>query len=670
MRIRNLRVLVFCVFLLCAALSQLTAQTRTARGIRHAPTSPDRAVHALQNIDDCAGLRVFVAETILEAIVQSRYGMRYWWATPWSSPGGEVDGGAEPSDYTTTNVQEEGVDELDIVKTDGNFVYLVHNQELLVLDSWPAETAHVVSRFPLGANTSGLFIYQDKAVVISHFHSGGTVEPRTYRATRIDIVDLSDRSAPVLMRSFEVEGWMSGARLIDGQVYVVVATPMIIPGDAWSMIWQDDLGLPDVDWDTPEEERLAAAETARGILRPMVVELVAEMELADMLPLAWDSAGSAEVVPLLECSSLYHPAQSSSYAVLSVLHLDLDQNMPAGGHVDVTGVLADGWQVYASSRRLYVSQSSRWWGWWGFQDLNTAIHVFDLGTEQGSELRYRATGSVRGWLLNSFSMSEYEGVLRVATTEFDWWWGFSEEEDEDLGTRVTVLQDDGDGALVELGKVTGIAPGEQLQAARFMGDRGYLVTFERIDPLFTLDLADAENPQVVGELEIPGFSSYLHPMDEGYLLAVGMDGRDDGTITGLAVSIFDVRDMENPQRVHQYTIEDESGTWSSSEALWDHHAFTFHRGVLSIPAYISSYPYHGNFSGLVVMQADVDEGIQELGRIDHSDLPANPNGWDHWLVPMRRSLYIEDNLFSLSDRGVKVNDLNDPAIEYTAVPFY
>ena len=251
-------------------------------------------------------------------------------------------------------------------------------------------------------------------------------------------------------------------------------------------------------------------------------------------------------------------------------------------------------------------------------------------------------------------------MLRVASTEFDWWWGTT--PDREQASSVSVLADDGLGNLREVGYVGGLGPGERIFAVRFMGDKGYIVTFEQIDPLFTLDLSDPAFPRVVCELEVTGFSSYLHPIGDDWLLAVGQEANEEGRIIGLAVSIFDVRDFENPKLAHRHLVEGEEDTWSWSEALHDHHAFTYHRGVLSIPAYIGGDGER--FSGLLVLAVDPEDGIFEIGRIDHQDLSDG----DHtaW---MRRSVYIEDAIYSLSSAGVKVNSLHNPEVELAKVPF-
>lgn len=620
--------------------------------------SPAAHVAGLRKVNDCDQLRAYATDVMVETIVSVRYGGWRW--LPWLDAGGGQEGGAAPADFTATNTQEAGVDELDIVKTDGTHLYVAQDNRLNVVRSWPPTESAVAASLELPGWTSGLFLLGDRALVASNSW-GGDGEPRFWSATRLDVVDVSDPGAPHSLRWLEVEGQLVGARMIDGHVYAVISSYIPTPDPVWELAWRDDLGLPEVDWDATPEELEAAAALARTILRPLVATIVDRLELADLVPLARDRSPldpEAQAAPLLGCDQLYLPAQMSQYSVLSVIHLDLSHG--EGSPVDAAGILADGWTVYASSRSLYVAQSGRWW-WWGWGDADNAsvIHKFELGGEDGVPVRYAATGEVPGWLLNQFSMGEYEGYLRVATTPLDWWWGGSGEE----GSTLTVLADNRLGELIPVGRVSDIAPGEQIYAARFLGEIGFLVTFRVVDPLFTFDLSDPERPRLVGELETPGYSAYLHPVGDDNLLAVGMDADGQGRVLGLSVSLFDVSDLANPRLADRYTLESSPDAWSWSEALWDHHAFTFHRGVLSIPAYLSE-PGQPDFSGLLVMSVDLDRGIDELGRVNHADL-AGPDPWPQ----MRRSVYIEDYLYSLSNHGLKVNDLFHPEVELARVAF-
>jgi hypothetical protein len=634
---------------------------------RLAPTRPATSV-ALKAVDDCQALRSYFSEVVLETLIRNLY----WWWGPMPMGGAPFDGAEGgfrgPDDYTTTNVQEEGVDELDMVKTDGHYLYVADSDLFAVVRTWPPEYSQLASSIRLDGSAHGLFLYRDLAVVFSSYYGGKDLMPEYWGGTRIELIDLRDRSEPRVVRTIDLEGSLADARLIDGHLYAVISSSQQIPQEAWELIYRDDLGLPKLDWDATEEERAAAAAKARKILRPLVEEIVSRLELADMVPLVRDqNAGGPEVGwrPLLRCDQLFRPAEPSQYSVLSVLHLALDDIAPNAGQIQATGLLADGWTVYASARNLYVAQSS-WSWWWGWRpmDMNTAIHKFELDPTQDQVVRYAASGEVEGWLHNQFSMGEHEDFLRVATTEHDWWWGTT-DDGEDHGSLITVLADNGEGELETVGSLTGIAPGERIYACRFMGDRGYLVTFVQIDPLFTLDLSDPTAPRIAGELKVTGYSSYLHPIGDDALLAVGVEADDQGAIRGMAVSIFDVSDFDDPRLAHRYLIEDEENTWSWSEALNDHHAFTYHRRVLSIPAYLSGKGTR--FSGLLVLYADPGYGIGELGWIDHTDLPPGPWGSSAW---MRRSVYIEDALYSLSNLGVKVNHLFSPSIEIAQVPFF
>lgn len=652
-------------------LCTLSLLTLTLSACEGTPVEP-QGDQALRSFRSCSEVTDYMGDVILETLVQSRYGNQIFWAE--DDAVGAESGSAGPSDYTTTNVQEAGVDELDIVKTDGEFIYVVEDDELLILDSWPVSEAHIVSRVSLEGWGRGLFLDGDRVVVFSQrYYETQQYGQRWWSGTDLLFIDVTDRSAPSVERRTEIEGWLTSARMIDEEVFAVMNTWLDIPGEAWSLVWDEDLDLPDMDWQASDEEQDRIRERARDILRPHVRRLMNRADLADLLPLTRDTEGNrpGEITLLHACEDLYRPAEISHHSVLSVVQFPID-----GRHEELgtSGIVSDGWTVYASEANLYVAQSS-WWSWWGWGglDLETTIHKFDIS---GDSPAYVASGAVDGWLWNQFAMSEYDGVLRVATTEFDWWWGTG-EGDADEGANVFVLRDDQQGALEVTGAVTGMAPGEQIRAVRMMGDKGYVVTFEQVDPLFTIDLSDPNQPALMGELELPGFSAYLHPLDEDHLLAVGMAGDWDGNIRGLAVTVFDVSDFANPTVAHQLELGTEG--WSWSEALWDHHAFTYHRGILSIPATSWTEDASGEwsyFSGLYVVEVDA-EHVELVGTVDHRDLAAQSEcyyDWsgacdDYWYATLRRSIYIEDNLFSLSNYGVKVNDLYDPTVEHTRVLF-
>ncbi len=714
--------------------------------------------HTLERFTSCDDMRDYVAEAFTETILASRYGYGYGRGVYDDTAGGESDDGdaSAPSDYSETNVQELGVDEADIVKTDGQYIYYTQDDTLFIIDSWPAEDTALAAELPLGGYPYSMFLDGDRLAVFSYVYNeeyewdrggeepkegeetevapGGDGEPgspgdtdegwKGYYLTRISIVDVSDRTTPEVVREVDLDGYYVNARMIDSDIYVVTTTWLEMPYDLWALAWDESLGLPPVDWEASEEEMDAARDAARAIVAPLVAEAVDDMSDGELLPLYRDQVPGEGAAPevLLDCGDIYRPEHLSYPSFLTVAHLDLagEGEVGAGSDVSGTGLMSEGWTVYASTDHLFVAQTSWYWWWgWGDYDIETHVHQFSL---EGADSIYEASGAVDGWLLNQFSMSEYDGYLRVATTDtLSWGWGEDVAVSEDGGTsegataggsevgadadaiakaetepgnNVFVLQHTGD-ELAQVGELRGLAPEEQIYAVRFIGDRGYMVTFRQVDPLFTIDLSDPAAPSLVGELKVPGYSAYLHPLSDDFVLAIGMDGTEEGTVTGLAVSLFDVSDFANPVLAAKYTLE--SDEWSYSEALYDHHAFTYHRGVLSFPAYVYDYDDETGdwdyFSGLIVVDVDTGEeggaaALTELGRVDHADLVADSECYyeryygegkddaydpcedDYWYAWMRRSVVVEDSLFSLSNYGVKVNELMDPSVELARVLFY
>ncbi|MEL6344001.1 MAG: beta-propeller domain-containing protein [Myxococcota bacterium] len=624
----------------------------------------------LYRFNSCAEMRSTIADTWTETLANSYYGYGYYYgdvALEDDAEASDGDGGGRsdgPDDYSETNTQEAGVDEPDMVKTNGEHIYIVQQGELVVVDSWPAESTAVIASQPLAGSPYSMFLRDDELVVFSYDYGVDvfidTEEDWYSYATRVMIFDVSDPAAPALSDEFFLEGNLTDARRIDNDVYVVTNDWGDLPYNLWRKLWDREFSdLPELDYDAPEAERDAALVLARETFRPIVEEALSEIPTAHLLPRYSDDGVTAQ--PLMGCRDVFRPEVMNSTSTLAMAHLDLD-NLDAGP--SGSAVMSDGWTVYASQDHLYVSQtSSNWnWGWWGEDEeyqLETRIHRFSL---EGADSVYEGSGSVQGWLLNQFSMSEHEDHLRVATSDLNWWGNQS-----DPANNVYVLELE-NGGLDVVGEITDIAPGERIYSARFMGDKGYLVTFEQIDPLFTLDLSEPTNPQVIGELKIPGFSSYLHPIGDDHLLAVGMDGTDEGVITGLAVSLFNVSDFANPALQDKYTFA--TSDWSFSEALYDHHAFTYHRETLAIPAYNYDWDDGEYFSGILSLDVDLEAGLTEIGQIDHADMVADSEclygGWEdceeyYWYAWMRRGVIIEDNLYSISDYGVKVTNLNDPS---------
>lgn len=613
------------------------------------------------------------------------------------APQGDDGGGSEePSEFTDTNVQEEGVDEPDIIKTDGTHIYAIADGALQIMKSWPADETALVGRYELDGNgyPRSLFLKDDMVVVFSQMwgsraydESGQPISEDSFSGTRVSFIDVSDRSAPEATRHLDIEGNMVDARRIDGKVYLVSNSNLRLP-HAYNLEEEID-GLPERTYDESEEELEQMREDARPLIYAHIQEQLSEQPESDWLPreriLSGDESLEYEGA-VYKCTDLYLPGVSAELGVLNISSFDLDDEV---SDLESTGLVANGWQVYASQENLYVGMSSRswWWGWWGGDRENEAhIHKFELGGD--GEPDYLASGRVDGWILNQFSFSEHDGYLRVATTDNQWEFNPDTEETEPTGGNHVIILEEDNGELVETGSVRGLAPDERIYSARFMGDKGYIVTFRETDPLYTFDLSDPYDPQMLGELKIEGYSSYMHPLDEDHLLAIGMDGDESGMLTGVHLQVFDVSDMSDPQRTQHHVIS--TGGWSShSEAMYNHHAFTYQArlGVLAVP--VNIWENGEQFSGLILFDATVD-GISEIGRVDHTDLVAEYNclqqGYDegdqaecdpdeysgYWYSSIRRSIMMsgdedEEYVYSFSDMGLKVNETFETDTELASI---
>jgi hypothetical protein len=293
---------------------------------------------------------------------------------------------------------------------------------------------------------------------------------------------------------------------------------------------------------------------------------------------------------------------------------------------------------------------------------------------------------VDGWVGSSFQLGEHEGVLRVATNR--------DEFDPDTGSRrqdnhLFVLEDDGAGTLRTIGEVRGFAPGETIFSSRFLGSRGFVVTFRQIDPLFAFDLSDPRDPRLVGELEIPGVSTYLHPLDEDHLLTIGLNGDEQGVDWRVRLQIFDVQDLARPRLVHALVPDFGPAGETWSPATYDHLAFNYFdaAGMLTIPVQYRGESDADHFSGFASFAVSLQDGITELGRMDHGDLARTEycegSGGQSRRMACMQGHYLEAAmpsravggviggehfLFTVSDVGIKVAKTADVATPVAVLP--
>jgi hypothetical protein len=554
-------------------------------------------------------------------------------------------------DYSGTNVQEAGVDEPDTVKTDGDRLYLVRGEYLDIVDV-TGPSPRLLSSVDLGGWGHQLLRAGDRLLVFGQVEGGG-VHPMARdvaglywpTGTTLSLYDVGDPADPVLVSTLQLDGWVASARLVDGVARVVLNAQPV--------------GLPVV---SPEGTGLRAERAATEENRQVIEESTVDNWIPYYIRTGAD--GSDDEGALLPCEQIHHPRDFSGLGTTTVLSLDLAGDLsPAGG----AAVLAGGETVYASAERLYVA-TNRWVDWEGLTEpalreaderYATDVHAFDI-TEADSA-RYVGSGSVRGHVLNQWSMSAHEGVLRVATTDGSPWWGGLDRQPTSESFVTTFAERDGE--LVQLGQIGGLGQDERIYAVRFMGDVGYVVTFRETDPLYTLDLSDPENPRVLGELKILGYSAYLHPVGDGLVLGVGQDADEDGRTRGLQLSLFDVSNLADPQRVHQVTLED-----AYTEAEWDHHAFLYWpaTGLTVIPYQLWSWDESTHVekfdNGALAYTLDRTAGFTDLGGVTHlpdeSADPRSPRYSDvSWRAAIQRSVVIGERLYTISDLGVLASDL-------------
>lgn len=547
----------------------------------------------------------------------------------------------EGVDFSATNIQEAGVDEPDIVKTDGRRILAVGGGRLWYVDV-TGERPELRSSLWLPEGWVREIFMSDDVVLMLLSGTGGDYDGMAA------LIDISDPGRMVIVETLQVSGSYVSARLVGERATVVFSYyPRPLPGFVY----------PASD---AEESRRRAEEINR--------QAVLETTLADWVPAyRLEQGGTVSEGMFADCSASYVPLSFSGRDLVSVLTVDVTDSLDPGA---VTTVMSGAQNIYASSRNLYVT-TQRWVDWWGIPEearrserdkYATHIHKFDITGPGRAE--YLASGKVNGFLLNQFSLSEHEGYLRVASTNQPAWFG----EEGKSESRVDVLAQEED-RLISVGSVSGLGRGEQIFAVRFLGDIGYVVTFRQTDPLYTIDLSDPSNPRTAGELKILGYSAYLHPMGEGLLLGVGQDADEQGVVSGLQVSVFDVSDLDNPRRTAQLTMQD-----AFSEAEFDHRAFLYWppRDLVVLPLQYWIWGDNGiqdSFLGAVALEVSRERvrrlellrGHDSIGRTGFGKPePAQADviePWGEW-TPMRRSLVVGDTLFTLSDGGLAGYDLD------------
>ena len=553
--------------------------------------------------------------------------------------------GAPKPEFSTTNVQVEGVDEADIVKTDGKYIYTLagvsgvwfHRNEdskLIIAKAYPPDESEILSETPLEIRPREMFIHGDYLLVFgSSRYIPAESSPEKMivpymELTTVQVWDVRDRTNPKLLRSIDFEGSYVSSRKIGPYVYFVINS------------------YPDyrvLEKGSPEEEIIPSFRDRKG----------------------GDAKKETAFSKICRCRDVeyFEPINPERFVIIASVSLENPE-----GEITKEVIVGSGQNIYASLHDLYIAETNYPF-WFGGErsEEKTIIHKFSL--DEG-KISYSGHMEAPGHVLNQFSMDEHDSHFRVATTK-----GHASRSGGSASNNVYVFDEN----LEMVGKLEDIAPGESIYSARFMGERAYLVTFKKVDPFFVIDLSDPKNPKILGKLKIPGYSDYLHPYDENHIIGIGKETveaeeelGDFVWYQGVKLAIFDATDVKNPKELHRVVIGDRG---TDSYALHDHKAFLFDRekNLLVIPILLAeikgdkeSLPRntYGDyvFQGAYVYDISLDNGFVLKGRITHYETNESFVKSGYYFrgeYDVKRSLYIDDVLYTISDKKIKLNSLAD-----------
>jgi hypothetical protein len=648
---------------------------------------PVQARVALSAFNDCVELEQYIEDVATSQMRAQLDGYRdgnYWGGPIFAgaedaaanSAGGTRGTQSAPTAYTKTNTQVAGVDEADFMKTDGTRIFVLSGQKLYAVRSWPAPDMALASSLTIQGWPQEMFLDERGRVVIfsSYYPQYSDTEAPYWCAwgcgysgyTKITVVSATDEDNLQVTEQLYLPGNYASARRIGDSVRVVLRDYLNLPEGV--RYWPDYTG----DWERDEARFVAALDEIKASNEA----LIRAQTLNDWLPQAYRAGVAGDVAIARSCTDFSRPNAPVRLGLASIATLNMVGQQSS---LHMSTILGEVGEVYASQSNLYVA-SPHWWWWPADNQRNyTYIHKFDI--TRGDRAVYVASGGVEGYVLNQFAMDEHNGFLRVATT-IDRWFRSNEWFDVETTNRVSVLGEVS-GFLATVGRTPELADDERIQSARFMGDTGYLVTFEQIDPLFTMDLSNPARPTIVGELEVPGFSSYIHPLDEDHLLTIGVhlpepgpNGQVDWSQRAMKLSIFDVSDLAHPRQAFVQTVGTANG-WS--EAAWEHKAFNYfpERQMLAIP-FSDWLPsanghYWDNFiSDLRLFHIDAQQGITPRGSIDMAEVYQRVDyyDWSWYYSPwIRRSVMADDFAYAVSDAGIRVANMNSPSTPVATVLF-
>ncbi len=532
----------------------------------------------------------------------------------------------DKNDYSKTNIQVEGVDEADIVKTDGGYIYYSTGNKLVIVNASDPTKLQIVSEIEYkkeNMKSAEIFINNNKLVIIGQkrvYKANQNKEvyyDLAYRSSDLytiaKVYNIENKENPQYEREVQIEGDYLSSRMIGENIYFMANKYIYC--------------------NLPEE---------------YTKENVNEDEYK---PKYLDTSIS-EKLNCKEFTDIYYFPDSEENSYLNIAGFNINNNEPA----NIESYLGAGEEIYSSENNLYITKvkyeykNNIMYGYYDNYDINTYIYKFKL---EGAKINYTNVGSVPGEVLNQFSMDEKDGYFRIATTDSNNW-----NSDTDTNNMYVLNE-----KLEVIGKIENLAKGEKIYSVRFMGNRAYMVTFVQTDPLFVIDLSEPTNPVVLGELKIPGYSKYLHPYDETHIIGFGENtttNKYGGVVTdGMKMALFDVSNPSNPKELYSVDIG-EKGTYS--ELLSNHKALLFskEKNIIAFPISIreedGEYNTKLTFQGAIVYGLDLNEGFTLKGTIAHMQIEDGYRDYEYSKA-IERIIYIKDNLYTLSKGLVKSTNI-------------
>jgi Beta propeller domain len=589
-------------------------------------------------------------------------------------------GASGATEYSTTNTQVASVDEADYIKNDSNTIFVLSTDGLHVIDAWPAAQTHEIAHLTLTGEPRRMYLLGNQLVVYTREQAtstsggAGSSNPSdqgcTYGYecrfssegghTMIVVYDVSNPATPVELVRYEMSGGYVDSRRIGSVVYTVV----------------HDTGatqIPGLDY-TLQATSYADLQTK---FNQRVADNNAKIDgTSDAYFLPWSNmtkpGGTATVNSDCQHAWAAQNAQGASFVSLNAFDLTTLESPTRTVLGSSPGyVYSSATALYMAVDQTYEQDYSSGSYYYSYQPTDSFVHKFTLN---GTDTSYVGSVTLPGHILNQFAMDENNGILRVASTS-GW------VPDPSVISYLTTFGEQS-GKLSQLGQIGGIAPQEDIRSVRFDGDRGFVVTFKKTDPLFVFDLTDPANPKKLGELQIPGFSTYMQPLDTNHILAIGFTADDEVSFAwfnGIQIQIFDVTDLANPTLAWKTVI----GTrGSNSEALTNHLAFNYFapKKMLALPITVCEgggngvYAQDLTFAGLMVFDVDLDTGITEHGRLpflDPSTVSATANCDEFWTDSkslVKRSIFMDDWIYGFSDAQLRVAALANMSSVLQTVP--